>query len=220
MMKIAKTSRAELERLAREQYAQQFGQQAPVRVRNAQAMVALGEHRPLRWRSHAYRVPPLPWKDGARLLVISQALATGEGAERERACKLARVVMHGLVQRRRFRQWGKPFLNPFRSATVDDLRHLADFLLHVPDENVPPTGKATSVDLMAGVLDFAERWPAFVNAEGYPVSWAHFQHGLRSLGRVRARDDLRAAQAARVSQAPKADWQAYSREMQSFAGVN
>lgn len=193
---------------------------APIRVRNAQAMVALGEHRPLRWRSHAYRVPPLPWKDGARLLVISQALATGEGAERERACKLARAMMHGLVQVRRFGRWVRPVLNPFRAASIDELRQLADFFLHVPDENTPPSGRATSVDLMAGVMDFAERWPAFVNAQGFPVSWAHFQHGLRSLARVRARDDLRAAQAARVSQAPKADWLNYSREMQSVSGVN
>jgi hypothetical protein len=231
-VRITKIPRAELEQYAREQYARQFGQQAPIKVRNAQALVALGEHRALKWRGHAYRVPPLSWKAGARLLVISQALATGEGGER--AVRLARAVVHGLVQRRRFvarrdqygrlknivRDWAKPRRNPFRAASPVELRQVADYLIDVPDENRPPPGKATSVDLMHGVLDVAERWPAFINDEGLPKSWELYQWALRSLGRVRARDELQAAQANRMGPAPKDKWHAYSHELESVAGVN
>jgi hypothetical protein len=217
-VQITKIPRAELERYAREQYARQFGQAAPIKVRNAQALVALGEHRALKWRGHAYRVPPLPWKAGARLLVISQAL-TSEG-ERERATRLGRKVMHALVRLRSFGPWAKPVLNPFRRASSEEVSDLCDFFLHIPDDNKHDGGNATSVDLMDGLMEMVRLFPALIGVDGLPVSWSAYQYALRHFGRAQARDDLRAAQAARVSQAPKADWQNYAREMRSACGWN
>ena len=162
-MQITKLSRAELEAFAREQYAQQFGRPAPPKVRNAQALVALGEHRPLRWRGHAYRVPPLPFRDGARLLVVSQVLAAEyeeaggdvwaevfELAAPSRALARARIMCGDLVQRRRFSR------NPFRNATPAEVRDLIAFFLAVPDETPSLRAKgAQTVRIEGAQLEIA-----------------------------------------------------------------
>ena len=225
-MQITKLSRAELEAFAREQYAQQFGRPAPPKVRNAQALVALGEHRPLRWRGHAYRVPPLPFRDGARLLVVSQVLAAEyeeaggdvwaevfELAAPSRALARARIMCGDLVQRRRFSR------NPFRNATPAEVRDLIAFFLAVPDETPSLRAKgAQTVDLLDGLLEFMRVYPALVNSDGLPVSWQHYQYGLRSLGRCVARESLRFAQAMRMAQTDKESFKGWAAEQASAAG--
>lgn len=224
-MVAAKVPRAELERAAREQYAQQFGAAAPAKVRNAQALVALGEHRPLRWRSHRYVVPPVPFRDGARLLVSQQVLkqASEGDAAGERALSVARTVLHGLVRRRRLGRTYRPLRNPFRDATAAEAVALIDWLLDVPDETPTTSGApAKTIDLMAGFMEAGREFPfCFDPATGLPHSWAHYQLALRWAGRMHARDELREARAARHGMnAPKDAWKSYSSEMASLGALN
>jgi hypothetical protein len=206
-MQIQKLSRAELEGIAREQYQRRYAA-APPKVRNAEAFGALGEHRALRWRGHAYRVPPLSWLDGKRLFVVLQALR-GSVAERERARRAGIMVLRRLV--------GARFRRPFAGATADELRGILEYLLHVADET-PASGDAPAdIDLIDGLYEFCRAYPALV-VGGYPVTWAHYEHGMRHLARAMARDTLRAAEAARVAQATKDGWQEWTRAMRPAAG--
>lgn len=230
-MKATKAPRAQLEKVARELYDREFGRQAPAKVRNARVLVALGEHRPLRWRSHAYRVPPVPFRDGARLLVCSQVLVQASDGDEAggRALSVAREVMHGLVRVRGFvrkglrvrRDWVRvPRRNPFRDLSVAEAIGLIDFFLDIPDETPIHAGTAKLVDLKQGFMEAGRVFPfCFDPRNGLPHSWAHYQYALREVGRVLAREELMHAQAARVSQAKKEDWRNYSRQMQSIAGV-
>jgi len=218
-MRIA--PRAVLEEHARAEYRKQFS--APAKVRNAQALVALGEHRPLRWRSHRYVVPPVPFYDGVRLLVAQQVLQhTREGEAHRQALAVARRHLRAVVRKRRFgREW-QVLGSPFRKASADEIVALIDYILDVPDET-PSTGgpPAKTIDLMSGFMEAAREFPQFFGANGLPVSWAHYQYALRWVGRMRARDELREARAARHGMnAPKDAWKSYSSEMASLGALN
>lgn len=226
-MQAVKAPRAQLEQAARELYEKHFGKAAPPKVRNAQALVALGEPRALRWRGHFYRVPPVPFREGARLHVIRESLEDGEnlGAEEMMLVRAAAVVSaRGIMQRiAEPLGWRRYFpLNPFRKAHIGDVRDLIAFALHVPDQTPTiSTGTApSSVDLMDGVMEFARVFPGLLTHDGLPISWAHYVYGLRHIGRTVARDTLRAAQTARLAWADKETWAQFSTPMRSAAGWN
>lgn len=214
-MQATKTPRAELEAQAREQYRQHFGA-APTKVRNAKALVSLGEHRALRWRGHGYTVPPLQFSLGAQMLVVQQTLEANESSVK--ALRLARRLLHAVVRTRRGR---RPMLNPFRRIAPGAAKDLITSLLHVPDES-PQTGSDSgqTIDLMDGLLEFVRMFPAWVGADGLPVSWAMYQYGIRHIDRAVARDTLRIASATRVAQSAKTAFQAFASEQRSAAGWN
>lgn len=214
-MKIERVPRERVLAFAREQYRQHYGEAAPPKVRNAEALVALGEHRALRWRGHAYRVPPLPFRVGAQLLVIAHVLAAHEHSPaRKDALRAARRILASVLEPQR-RILGR---RAIARASIADVRWLIDSLLHVPTDT-PSTGPSSgTIDLMDGLLEFARAFPGLLNTEGLPVSWAHYQHGLRYLGRAIARDNLRAAQVHRVAQADKNGWRGWTASMRSAAG--
>lgn len=190
---------------------------APAKVRNAQALVALGEPRALRFRGHGYTVPPIHFAAGAKLLVVQQALEASP--QDARALMLARRILHTIVRTKRGR---RPWRNPFRRIDAPTAIAVIGDLLHVPDESPSTSGSAAdqTIDLMDGLLEFVRMFPAWVGPDGLPVGWAMYQYGLRHIGRTFARDTLRAASAARVAQADKADFQSFTREQRSAAGWN
>lgn len=206
-----------IQQRARDDQAKRFSA-APPKVRNAQALVALGEFRPRRFRGMGYRVPPLSFSAGARLLVVSQMLL--RPSDHEGAVQAARKVMGDLYRRQRFGAWRRPRRNPFRDATAHEIAAEIDFLLDIPDET-PATGDAGgTIDLMDGLLEFSRLFPAFIGPDGLPVSWAHYQYGLRHIGRVKAREQLEMASATRVAQADKKSFQEWYRELRTVSGWN
>jgi hypothetical protein len=184
---------------------------APPEVRNAQAMAALGEHRAYRWRGHSYRVPPVPFTPGWQLFVARQVLDGDVGErDRETAVRLARRVAGALLEPRRWRR------NPLRTASAEALVEVIAFLLSVPDESPVASADGTlprTIDLIDGLMEFSRVFPALVNAAGLPVSWAHYQHGLRHLRKAYARDEIRMAQASRLAQATPEVWRRYANDL-------
>jgi hypothetical protein len=190
---------------------------APPEVRNAQALAALGEHRALRWRGHTYRVPPVPFTAGWQLYVTAQVL-TGEYPARERdaALRVGRKVAGSLVERRRFRP------NPFRNASADEVAALIEFFLHTPDDTPQyeqADQRARVVDMLDGFHEFAHVFPALMR-DALPASWSHYQYGLRYLRRIRARDEIRMAQAGRLAQADLPAWRRYTDDLRRAAEVH
>lgn len=224
-MRVVKLSRAQVEQVAREEYQRQFAQAAPPKVRNAQALVALTEHRALRWRGHVYTVPPVPFREGARLHIIAQSLREAEDLSgedvmvvRAAAVMSVRAIMPRIARRRGWRRLLPT--NPFRRAHIGEVLQLVAWTLEVPDQSPdnPSGGKPPTIDLIDGVMDFARTFPGLLNAEGLPVSWAMYVYGMRHLGRAVARDTLRYAQAMRVGQADKEAWKEFSISMRSASG--
>jgi hypothetical protein len=225
-MQIVRVPREQVEQFAREEYARQYGNAAPAKVRNAQALVALGEPRAYRWRGHTYRVPPVPFREGARLNIIAQALhecdelpADEQMLVRAAAVTSARAILPHIARRTGWRRF-LPF-NPFRRAHIGDVREWIAFALHVPDQSPTISGAAPAptVDMMDGVMEFARVFPALMSRDGLPVSWAHYVYGMRHIGRTVARETLRAAQAARIGQTPdKEAWASFHSTMRSASG--
>jgi hypothetical protein len=213
-VKIA--SRGTLEAFARQEYARRFAV-APPKVRNAAAVLGLGEHRAMRWREHRYIVPPLPWHTGILLFGCAQILAdpkaTREG--RTRAARMIAATAHRLVKRGKL---GRPWRNPFRRIPAPAALELADRLLYVPEDvPQPPTAPAASVDLMDGLMEYL-RGGYPTNASGLPLSWAHYQYGLRHAGRSAARENLRLAHAARMAWVNLDDWRKFTGELRNAGG--
>ena len=209
-MKI--TPRAVLDGHARAEYQRKFGDVAPVKVRNARAPLALGEHRALMWRGHKYRVAPVSWRDGFSLLVVREVLEGDPTEEAElRAVLSGRRVLASLM-RRRF------YMPSPRAATREEVYLLAGHMIALPDESPQlPAGRGT-VDLLDGLATFVHTLPAWCGPDGLPLSWAHYVYGLRYTGRLAARELLRSAQAARIAQDPEGkEFKAFSREVGSLA---
>lgn len=195
---------------------------APTKVRNAVPVVALNEARPVRWSGHYYHVPRLSFADGMRLLVVSQVLASSRHRPaRKIALHSARAILHRVVRTRRFGRSCKPWRNPFRHLTDEQAPALLDEILNIPDESPRTGGRGGGgvSDLMDGYLGFCERFPALVGPDGNPVSWAHYQYGVRHLPRLAARDLLRAAQSTRVGHAAnRPQYEKFESEQRSIAG--
>jgi hypothetical protein len=217
MRAVRAFSRAELEQIAREEYRRHFGDVAPPKVRNATALVALGEHRALRWRGHHYRVSPLSFHAGTALLVCRQVLsdATAPASERERAVRAMLRLARPLLRTRRGH---RPLRNPLRRLAAERVGELLDFLLYVPDETpVQPARAGGDIDLIDGLMEYL-RGGYPVTPDGLPVSWAHYHYALRHAGRHSARETLRLAQANRVAWVDKDGWKEYSAELRSAGG--
>lgn len=200
---------------------------APPRVRNAEALVALGEPRGLRWKGHYYHVPPLPFGLAMKLLVLAQVLASSHTRAQKAALRTARALLCDCVYMRRnpFRRvtpdnLRHPWRNPFRRINSVEARTLIDDLLQIPDDSPTISGKGGgAADLLDGYLAFIERFPALVGADGMPVSWAHYQYGVRHLPRLAARDLLRSVQSVRIGQwTGEAPYKAFTAEQERLAG--
>lgn len=207
---------------AREDFRRRFSDVVPTKVRNAVALAALGEHRPLRFRGHYYRVPPLPFRAGVRLLVASQVLRDGQAPPqaRERAFRTVRHVAGECVTTRRWRLWplGRAWLpprrNPFRTAQPEEVAALLAFLLDVPDDspiNLPDSDEP--VDMIDGLMEYlAGGYPT--TPDGLPTSWALYQYALRHRGRFVARELRRASEASRVAfGADEKTWKQWLRDL-------
>ena len=226
-MKIA--PRVVLEEHARQEYRKRFGDYVPQKVRNAPALAALGEHRPLRFAGHYYRVPMLPWRAGVRLLAVDGVLRE-EGsrpalvAEAKRkavvtldACVVERrMVRRGLWFRR---EWLPPRKSAFAvliHADTSLLRGVVGWFMEVPDEHPPaPTESRELIDLLQGFAAYMRSgWP--VTPDGYPASWAHYQYCLRDMGRTEARARRQNAEDMRVAfGADEKAWKNWLRELRS-----
>lgn len=206
-----------LEEFARAEYRKHF-HVAPPKVYNAQALVSLGERRPLRWKRHGYSIPAISFHDGMSLMVCQQVLA--EDADNQLALATARRFLHTVMEKPAHVRLLR--LRPFRRISASEVIELIDQVLFVPDDApMPASGNLRVIDMLDGFLEFVAHYPAFINDQGMPKSWALYQYGLRRLGRFAALEMLRNAQTFRVAQATDpAVWKEFDREMKSAGGLN
>jgi hypothetical protein len=192
-------------------------------VINLDAVLTIGQSREVQWGAIKLHAPPLDFKMGARLYVSAHALH--DLREREaptESIKAAQFVVAALLRqavkpargRDRLRCWHCVFLKD----SPEELEQLIHWLLHVPDEAgyVPPKQQVT-IDFMDNVATFAKAFPGWMK-DGWPMSWAHYQYGMRHLGRAWAREELRTASATRMAQTQVEDFKPYVLETKAAAG--
>lgn len=68
-------------------------------------------------------------------------------------------------------------------------------------------------------MQFAAALPAWCGADGLPLSYRHFVYGLAYLGRHTLRDQLAHAQATRLAQLPKDDFNEYVSDVNRLTEV-
>lgn len=192
-------------------------------VINVDAVLVLGQERTVAWGAITLHAPPLSFVLGARLFVASNAIRDLQDKKApEASVKAAQSVAAALLRKAlkpvkkldRLRCWSCVFTKD----SPDEVRALIDWLLDVPDQaGYEPSSKRVTVDFMDNVAQFARSFPAWMK-DGWPLSWAHYQYGMRHLGRAWVREELRLASAARAGQAEKKDFQKYVSEQKHAAG--
>lgn len=193
------------------------------KVINVDAVLVLGQERTVAWGAITLHAPPLSFILGARLLVAANALRDlrekhapedSIRAAQSVAAALLRQALKPIKKLDRFRCWSCVFTKD----APEDIEGLISWLLDVPDEaSYQPPERKVTIDFMDNVAQFAKAFPAWVK-DGWPLSWAHYQYGMRHLGRAWVREELRQAAAARAGQAEKKDFKAYITEQRPAAG--
>jgi hypothetical protein len=232
------TPHAELEAYARQQYRKYAKRLALAAARsvplNVEAVTLLNKPRELPYGKVSYRAPPLTFRQGFDLMVAANALRARRIANqptdeaRSIAVRLIRPVFFPKSRVLRL-------LLPARWMNVPDIgiETIIYALLFLPDDGaVAPPSKPIRSDLMDAVATFAQQLPAWCVPEwrywffgwrknrdaGLPLSWAHYVYGMSHIARKLARDDLRAATAARRAWADKQAWKTFESEQRSAAG--
>lgn len=192
-------------------------------VINLDAVLTIGQSREVQWGAIKLHAPPLPFRLGAKLYVSANALRElREKSAPPQSIKAAQSVVAALLREAvkpargidHLRCWWCVFLKD----SAEELQGLIRWLLFVPDEAgyVPPT-RAVTIDFMDNVAVFAKSFPAWMK-DGWPMSWAHYQYGMRHLARAWAREELRTASATRMAQTEAKDFKPYVMETQQAAG--
>lgn len=68
-------------------------------------------------------------------------------------------------------------------------------------------------------MTFAASFPAWCGADGLPLSWRHYVHGLAWIARQFQRDQLAHAEAIRMAGTTKDDYEAWSNDVNRMIRV-
>ena len=98
------------------------------------------------------------------------------------------------------------------------------FFLRGPDEVQRPTREDSQRSVRdADALDelqiFVTYRPAWVGADGFPLSWQHYLFGLKHIAREGMRHQLWLAQATRMADVVQDDWVAWQRDIEYMTEV-
>ena len=222
-MTVARLRTAEIAEAIRKERVRLLKESPEPVIINLDAVLTIGQSREFQWGAIKLHAPPLPFPLGARLFVAANALRDlRENQASDLSIKAAQSVVAALLRKAvkpsrsldRLRCWSCAF-------TKDDpeaIEGLIRWLLMVPDEAsyTPPDRKVT-IDFMDNVAAFGKAFPAWMK-DGWPMSWAHYQYGMRHLGRAWAREELRLASANRMAQAEQKHFKPYVAETQQAAG--
>lgn len=61
--------------------------------------------------------------------------------------------------------------------------------------------------------------PAWVNKEGFPLTWQHYVYGLHHIARENLRQQIWMAQAMRMSRSSKESWDTWQHDMNRLTEV-
>lgn len=68
-------------------------------------------------------------------------------------------------------------------------------------------------DVLDELQVFVAYRSAWVGKDGFPLSWQHYQYGLRHIAREQMRQGLLLAQAIRMGGTVPEDWETYQRDI-------
>jgi hypothetical protein len=172
------------------------------------------------------RAPPLLFELGVRLMVAVNALKACREKRPSEVPAVARTavsLIRKAVRPTLLRRLRGGWVKTLHQLPSEDVETLLRYLLYVPDESVfPPPTKPGTPDFIASALEVVREFPAWVDHDtGLPRLWSHYVYGSRHLSRVRARQMLLLATAARVGpNADKKEWARFEREESAIAGWN
>lgn len=207
----------ELERFARERYAQKMASIPEPKVINARPLATLDAPRSFIWGGVGYWAPPLSYESGIRLMIAANALRDlrkGGGpqpamdAAKFKAARMLRAALR--CRRPLWRWWSRAFF----SDPAEHVEGVIRWLLEVEDEApVIPTDQPVTVDLIDNLYTFQEVY------RRRPYSWRDYVYGMRHIGRSASRADLREAVNARMGvNSDEKGWTKFEREMRAHAG--
>jgi hypothetical protein len=75
------------------------------------------------------------------------------------------------------------------------------------------------VDWLRDLGTFALRLPAWMGADGYPISWRHYIYGMAAIERENAADKLRMADAVAVHKSKEQGFKRWIKEHSAIAGA-
>jgi len=81
------------------------------------------------------------------------------------------------------------------------------------------SARPRTIDWLHDLATFCLRYPAWVGADGYPLSWRHYIYGMAALERENAAQKLRTADAVSAHKAKDRDWKKWVREHSAIAGA-
>jgi hypothetical protein len=208
----------------RKEYVASLPEPTPV---NLEAVLSFAAPREFTWGGVGYRAPPLPFLGGLRCLVAANALRDLRESDAPAAwqAEAARVATRLLAQyfqpispwRRRLTSWRRGLVR----QSPADIERLLRWLLYIPDEgpDIPPSHEQEpKLDFLDVLVRFCRGCPAWVGADGLPISWAAYIHGSRGLIRAAAREDLRHSIAIRAAGTETRDFSVWQGEMRRTAG--
>lgn len=216
-MGLRRVPQSELEAFAHAQYVRKYASVPKPKILNLGALVEFFVPQVIDWGGVKYRGPPVSFRLGVRLMVAAHALQElrGIGAAPSVRLDAARVALSCLQPYLK----GPWYHRRFKSNDPEEIEAMAWRVLHIPDDGVlPPTEGPVTMDYMDTLSAFARDFPAWCGKDGLPLSWAHYQYGLRHLVRARHREDLRTAMAVRAAGADKAGYQDYESQWRAAAG--
>lgn len=78
---------------------------------------------------------------------------------------------------------------------------------------------ARDIDDLDELLTFVTYRPAWVRPDGFPLSWQHYQYGLRHIARENMRLQLWMAQAFRLGRQEQDNWDTFQRDTNRLTEV-
>lgn len=219
---------AEIDRLAREEYARRYKDAPEPVVINVEPLLTLDAPRDFSWGGVGYRAPPVSYRTGVRLLVAANRLhelrkkkaqPDAIRAAIRTTAYVIRLAVHPLGWRARLADRLLPC--PFAGATDPiDVEALCRWLIEAPDDApFVPSIERITVDVIDALAAFAREFPAWIGADGWPISYRRYLYGTRHLGRLSARTDLKTATAVRLGHNATEDtWKKYAAELRASAG--
>jgi hypothetical protein len=215
-----------LEQHARKEYARRYASVPEPKYINARAEIQLDAPRSLVWGGVGYWAPPLSYEHGQRLFAVSSfladALKQGHAHATRSAVEIAIPLFHQVLRRRRppvrhviarIRE-AAAAQRAFLHDDPQELLHLMRWLLYVEDESpLTPSEQRVTVDLIDNRYAFEGHY------KRPPRSWKDYVYGMHHIARQQAREDLRAAVAARVGvNSDEKGWLKHERALRETAG--
>jgi hypothetical protein len=216
-MGLRRVPQVELEAFARAEYRKKYAAVPRPKLVNLDALVEFLSPQVIAWAGVSYRAPPVAFALGVKLMVAGHAMQDLRVAGAAPPVRLAaaRVALSCL----RSQLKGPWYRRHFRSTDPDEIEAMTWRVLYVPDQGVvaPDEGPVT-IDYMDITAHFARELPAWCGPDGLPLSWKHYQYGLRHLRRASARETIRQATAVRAAGADAKDYRDFESAVRADAG--